>query len=245
MKPHVWTFRTRVMNGSGVFIQSINSLGNRLSRDVSLGDLDGDGDLDAFVANFNDTNRVWLNDDDTDMDNVADSIDNCPDDDNPGQENLDGDPLGNVCDDDVDGDGTLNDDDPDDDNDGVLDGSETGGPSDNPHAFDPDRDDDGIIDGLDPEPDTASNSPTCENEAGPLATVSFTQQIGNATDVTCAATEMITLEPSAEVQAGGILRLIAPETAFDPGTQTIHVDNGGTLVIISADPTAPIPNPTP
>jgi len=37
----------------------------------------------------------------------------------------------------------------------------------------------------------------------------------------------------------GILRLIAPVTVFDPGTETIIVDVGGTLILISADPTAP------
>jgi len=29
---------------------------------VTLGDLDGDGDLDAWVANLSQANRVWLND---------------------------------------------------------------------------------------------------------------------------------------------------------------------------------------
>ena len=50
-------------SGVGDFTDSGNSLGNRYSRGVSLGDVDGDGDLDAFVANRNDEpNRVWLND---------------------------------------------------------------------------------------------------------------------------------------------------------------------------------------
>jgi hypothetical protein len=48
-------------NGSGVFSDSGQSLGNSASTSVSLGDVDGDGDLDAFVANFWDSNKVWLN----------------------------------------------------------------------------------------------------------------------------------------------------------------------------------------
>ena len=32
------------------------------TSNVELGDVDGDGDLDAFVANHNQDNKVWIND---------------------------------------------------------------------------------------------------------------------------------------------------------------------------------------
>jgi len=48
---------------------------------------------------------------DTDSDGIPDESDNCPDIYNPNQSNLDGDSLGDLCDDDIDNDGYLNDND--------------------------------------------------------------------------------------------------------------------------------------
>ncbi len=42
-------------------------LGSDASGGTSLGDVDGDGDLDAFVANNGQANRVWLNKDPVDL----------------------------------------------------------------------------------------------------------------------------------------------------------------------------------
>ena len=49
------------INAAGKFTDSGQSLGNSYSQGVSLGDVDGDGDLDAFVANSCQGNRVWVN----------------------------------------------------------------------------------------------------------------------------------------------------------------------------------------
>ncbi len=48
-------------DGSGNFADSGQSLGTSDSHGVALGDLDGDGDLDAFVANYEGPDKVWKN----------------------------------------------------------------------------------------------------------------------------------------------------------------------------------------
>ena len=64
--PRVWQFHTGATAGSGEFVVSGQSIGdasaNTSSYGVELGDLDGDGDLDAYVANNGLGNRVYLND---------------------------------------------------------------------------------------------------------------------------------------------------------------------------------------
>ncbi len=44
------------------FTDSGQALGSSNSQSVALGDLDGDGDLDAMVANSFQANTVWTND---------------------------------------------------------------------------------------------------------------------------------------------------------------------------------------
>jgi large repetitive protein len=47
--------------GTGIFVDSGQLLANQDSRSVAVGDLDGDGDLDAIVANYNQSEQVWRN----------------------------------------------------------------------------------------------------------------------------------------------------------------------------------------
>ena len=55
-------FQLFLNDGSGVFTDSGQDLGNVESYSVALGDLDGDGDLDAFFGRHLTFNRVYLND---------------------------------------------------------------------------------------------------------------------------------------------------------------------------------------
>lgn len=198
-------------------------------------DIDGD---ESCTPAADTTENDCDSDDDNDGD--LDGADNCPIHPNPDQADSDGDGDGDACDYDLDNDGEPDVTDSDDDNDGLAD-------PDDAAPLNHDGDSDGIIDGLDPEPETASNNPMCENTSGPLATVSFTQMIGGAGTelVTCAATQKITLAPPARVQDGGTLILIAPKVGFDPLSVPVFVDAGGILKIISRDPTALIPNTAP
>ncbi len=62
--------RVYLNDGTGKFVDSRQRLGTALSQSVELADLDGDGDLDAFVANgvrhwgnrVDQANEIWLND---------------------------------------------------------------------------------------------------------------------------------------------------------------------------------------
>jgi hypothetical protein len=61
LSPYHWTFTTDVVGGSGS-MKSHSSFGGGNSFGLAVGDLDGDSDLDAIIANFSgQAQNVWLN----------------------------------------------------------------------------------------------------------------------------------------------------------------------------------------
>ncbi len=54
-----WQFRADVVASSGLFASTGQVLGSADSTDVALGDVDGDGDIDAFVTNGTQPFAVW------------------------------------------------------------------------------------------------------------------------------------------------------------------------------------------
>jgi hypothetical protein len=66
--------RVYLNDGLGDFSDSGQSLGSDDSRDVALGDVDGDGTLDMVVANQNQGNRVYLNDGSGDFSDSGQSL---------------------------------------------------------------------------------------------------------------------------------------------------------------------------
>ncbi|MCB0166085.1 MAG: PKD domain-containing protein, partial [Anaerolineae bacterium] len=73
--PTVWQFTMAAPQGTGIFISHPISptFGGGNSTDVALGDVDGDGDLDAVVANDGAAQTVYLNNGQGQFNSLADS----------------------------------------------------------------------------------------------------------------------------------------------------------------------------
>lgn len=227
--PGITASITVANDGVGDFILINGNPLYQFINDVSPSDANGNFGPWNFILPDGSPTQSTVSD--ADGDGVNDNADNCPMIANPGQENLDGDAFGDVCDDDVDGDGLLNGVDSDDDNDGLSDIDEITAATD---PFDPDTDNDGIVDGLDRSPLSVVNN-FC---FGMGTNVVFTLDL--STTLTCAVTGTITVQTTARVAGPGDLLLIAPKVTFDSSIQ-FRVDSTAKMTVIDKDPTAPIP----
>lgn len=62
LTPHISQFRVAAGGGDQFLLGAVQTLGTGASFDIGIGDLNGDGYLDAFVTNNGAGNTVWIND---------------------------------------------------------------------------------------------------------------------------------------------------------------------------------------
>ena len=75
VSPTVWQFTALAVGGTGRYgAAAHDSFGAGTSRSMALGDLDGDGDLDAVITNSDAAQEVWLNDGSGDYGSAAHDI---------------------------------------------------------------------------------------------------------------------------------------------------------------------------